>query len=435
MTCVRSLLIGLFAAGVAFHLRALLSAPQPARRRLAWLLLLAPYLTPALLIGHAYGSFSLSLLHYPRLNAVFYAVLLGLKLTPVAAVALYFTPGLLTPAALHCHRLAHGYGRLQELYFRARAGCFRAPLAAVVLVFLLAFGEFELAALMNLQTWTVSVFDAHAGGLTLAESLRHMLVPLSVQAGALLLGVILLFRLRIAPTPPAVSPRWPCWPGWTYLGLAFVIVCVIPAAVMLHGTVQGVGVLLENFALKQELAASLLFAALGAAAALILARWRVTASLALPGLLGPLVLALFVLAGEQLVPQLRETPLPLALTLGLVLLPAAVLLRLVIRAAQPGAPLHLASLLGDSRAARELMWRLRTRARFGAAVLLFLWAYWDLTASAILAPIGMTPVTVRLYNLMHYGQTAVLSAMLAAALAAPLLVLGAALFTRNWWAR
>jgi len=32
------------------------------------------------------------------------------------------------------------------------------------------------------------------------------------------------------------------------------------------------------------------------------------------------------------------------------------------------------------------------------------WAYWGFDVSSILAPIGMTPVTVRLYNLMHYGR-------------------------------
>jgi ABC-type Fe3+ transport system permease subunit len=67
-------------------------------------------------------------------------------------------------------------------------------------------------------------------------------------------------------------------------------------------------------------------------------------------------------------------------------------------------------------------------------VLLFVWAYWDLTASSILAPIGMTPVTVRLYNLMHYGQIAALSAMTCAAFAAPIFIFLLALGTRRWWA-
>ena len=55
-------------------------------------------------------------------------------------------------------------------------------------------------------------------------------------------------------------------------------------------------------------------------------------------------------------------------------------------------------------------------------LLFFLLAYSELVASAILAPPGMTTAPARLYNLMHYGQTAVLSAMVLAAFLAPLLV-------------
>jgi ABC-type Fe3+ transport system permease subunit len=96
--------------------------------------------------------------------------------------------------------------------------------------------------------------------------------------------------------------------------------------------------------------------------------------------------------------------------------------------------LHLAALLPQSRAAADLTWRLSTSGKFWAMVLLYIWAYWDLTASSILAPIGMTPVTVRLYNLMHYGQIAVLSAMTCAAFAAPILIFLLLLGTRRWWA-
>jgi len=101
---------------------------------------------------------------------------------------------------------------------------------------------------------------------------------------------------------------------------------------------------------------------------------------------------------------------------------------------RPQSSLHLVRLMNKSPAARDLVWRLSTNGKFWAMVLLFVWAYWDLTASAILAPIGMTPVTVRLYNLMHYGQIAALSAMTCAAFAAPILVFLLALGTRRWWA-
>jgi len=154
------------------------------------------------------------------------------------------------------------------------------------------------------------------------------------------------------------------------------------------------------------------------------------------GLLGPLVLSLAVLAAVQLpgLILLRDTPVPLVLTLGLVLLPMALVWQRVLELTGQRSGLHLASLLRKSRAVRELTWRLGTSRRFWVMVLLFIWAYWDLTASSILAPIGMTPVTVRLYNLMHYGQIAALSAMTCASFAAPILLFLVALGTRRWWA-
>ena len=185
------------------------------------------------------------------------------------------------------------------------------------------------------------------------------------------------------------------------------------------------------------------------------------------GLLGPLVLSLTILAVVQLPPllALRDTPLPLLLALALGLVPMAFVLKKVLEMTKYRSALHLARLMqppGDlpvgspnrmpdrfgvprlrghlkaelqtRRSARDLTWHLSTSGKFWTVVLLFVWAYWDLTASSILAPIGMTPVTVRLYNLMHYGQVAALSAMTCATFAAPILILLLALGTRRWWA-
>jgi ABC-type Fe3+ transport system permease subunit len=154
------------------------------------------------------------------------------------------------------------------------------------------------------------------------------------------------------------------------------------------------------------------------------------------GLLGPLVLSLAVLSAVQLpgLISLRDTPAPLVFTLGLLLLPMALVLKRVLELTGRQSALHLTMLMQKSRAVRELIWRLNTSGKFWAMVLLFTWAYWDVTASSILAPIGMTPVTVRLYNLMHYGQIAALSAMMCSAFAAPILIFLLALGTRRWWA-
>ena len=132
--------------------------------------------------------------------------------------------------------------------------------------------------------------------------------------------------------------------------------------------------------------------------------------------------------------SLRDTPVPLVFTLGLVLLPMAFVLKRVLELTGYRSSLHLARLMEKSRSARDLVWRLSTSGKFWSLMLLFIWAYWDLTASAILAPIGMTPATVRLYNLMHYGQIAALSAMTCATFAAPIFIFLLAWETRRWWA-
>jgi hypothetical protein len=128
---------------------------------------------------------------------------------------------------------------------------------------------------------------------------------------------------------------------------------------------------------------------------------------------------LFILALFQ-TPPLRsvyDTPLPLLLALAILLLPLALLLGAL--RSSPTPALHIARQLGS----RRLLWVMETRPQAAALGLLFCCAWFDFTASSILAPVGLTPVFARLHNLAHYGQTAVLSAMLLAAFAVPVLAL------------
>jgi hypothetical protein len=164
-------------------------------------------------------------------------------------------------------------------------------------------------------------------------------------------------------------------------------------------------------------------------------RWLLGALvLAVPGLLGPLVLSFVVLGAFQL-PVLRalyDTPVPLALALALLAFPLALVLRVLLEYTREREPLHAARLLVRSasgrvrRAAGRLVWELRSRPRFWIVFLVFAWGYFDMTASKILAPVRMTPVTVILYNEMHYGQNAVLSMKVLVAFGVPLAVLAAA---------
>jgi hypothetical protein len=119
----------------------------------------------------------------------------------------------------------------------------------------------------------------------------------------------------------------------------------------------------------------------------------------------------------------------------------AVLLRLLLDAHERDERLHLADLLGGSpvgavrRSAAALRYALRGRPRVMLAVLLFTLAYFELSASAILAPVAMTPMIVRLYNMMHYGQSAALSALVALFVAVPVITAVLALEARPLWAR
>lgn len=452
MTLLRSLIVGVLAVAAARLVRTLLADRRRPVRRVAWILLLAPYFTPVLLTGYAYANFSLSLIHHPVINTIFYSALLWWKFTPIAAVILHFTPAPISAEAIHCRRLTSASSKFGDWAFLIRAGCAGGPVAAFAVVFLCAFAEFEMASLMVVKSWTVTLFDAHAGGLALSESLRRMLGPLLCEAAAIVTAFVVLGRHQIIPARHIKGNRSRHWFAWCHLLIAFIFVLMIPAAMVLWGTIRGFGLLLENFILSREILASLLFAAgasalaglavfgLGAAArghqiGSILCKMILVAG-AFAGLLGPLVLSLAVLAAIQLpgLISLRDTPAPLVFTLGLVLLPMALVLKRVLELTGHRSALHLATLMQKSRAVRELTWRLNTSEKFWAMVLLFVWAYWDLTASSILAPIGMTPVTVRLYNLMHYGQIAALSAMTCAAFAAPIFIFLLALGTRRWWA-
>ncbi len=452
MTLLRSLIVGVLAVAAARLVRTLLADRRRPVRRVAWTLLLAPYFTPVLLTGYAYANFSLSLIHHPILNTIFYSALLWWKFTPIAAVILHFTPTPISAEAIHCRQLTSASSKFGDWAFLMRSGCLAGPTAAFAVVFLFAFAEFEMASLMVVKSWTVALFDAHAGGLALGESLRRMLGPLLCEATAIATAFVVLGRRQVIPTRRIEGSRASNWFAWCHLLIAFVFVLAIPATMVLWGTIRGFGLLMENFVLSREILASLLFAAGASTLAGLAAFWLgaaargrgigsifckvILVAAVFAGLFGSLVLSLTVLAAVQLpgLISLRDTPVPLVFTLGLVLLPMALVLERVLELTAHRSALHLTTLMQKSRAVRELTWKLSTSGKFWVMVLLFVWAYWDLMASSILAPIGMTPVTVRLYNLMHYGQIAALSAMTCAAFAAPIFVFLLAFGTRRWWA-
>ncbi len=450
---LRALAAGVLCVLLGQRARAGIVRCGPTARRVGWILLLLPFLVPSLLVGYGYSHFSLSLVHHPVWNELLYLALVVFRLTPVAAVALHVAPAGPSPQALHCRRLARAETgslapRLHEAAFRLRASA-GVWAAAFALVFLLAFGEFELASLFGISAWTVSLFDAHAGGLPLGRSVRLALLPLVVELLLMfaLLAVVLRWRGAQDGEPGASPAGGPARRVglWLYLAVALAATGLVPAAVVARDTLQGFGLLARHPGLVAGIGGSLLFGVSSAVCAYAVAGvllhglqrgsrspWALaTLAAVVPGLVGPLVLSLLLLALFQ-APLLRrayDTPVLLWLCLSVLLVPFALVLRLLLAELTASRAAHVAGAMAASavrrvrRAGRRLLWDLRVRRRFWVVFLLFCWGYFDLTASAVLAPSTVTPVGVRLYNLMHYGRSAALGAMLCITLCIPLLLL------------
>jgi ABC-type Fe3+ transport system permease subunit len=211
----------------------------------------------------------------------------------------------------------------------------------------------------------------------------------------------------------------------------------IPLGIVLLQAARALAAVPYGIITWEEIGNSLAFAIAGAGLAWIVASVggsvRLGKLLIVPGLLGALVLALLVLAMFQSWPLqfAYDTPAPLTLALALLFAPVAFLLRWLIRTHEPREALHLARMAGI----RRLLWELALSRRVAGVGLIFLLAYFELTASAILAPTWFTPAFVRLHNLSHYGQTPILSLMLVAATLAPAALLALTLGLGRLYAR
>jgi len=439
-----------------------LSHPTVARlsKRLIWVLLLAPFLVPNLLVGYAYSRLALMLIHYPFWNDVAYGLLLLLKFFPAAVVIRVFAPpSPVSAEALHLQRLLRRHDeplvrRLSRELGSWVAGPGRVAIGAFVVVFLLAFQEFEIASLMGITTgdahspvsWTVSLFDAHAGGIALSDSLSQVVVPLLFELLVVLPAAVVLpaWMSSGLQTRRDFSPRARRWgASGLFVVVAALFLAGVPSVVVLGGAVRGIENLETTLPALREIvigAATALGAALlacGAAQLLLREKrtWQLRragrglaiAICSLPGLLGPLVLSLAILALFQL-PGFRvlsQSLVPLILSLVLFVLPRAVILFAVTGIARRTHAAHSAWLLVRSPAGKQratgarLIDELQTRAIFWSGVLVWYWCYWELTPASLLAPPAAMSFCVRLYNFMHYGQGNALSTMLVTAIAVP----------------
>ncbi len=408
--------------------------------------LVAWVVVPALAVAYVWAAFPFDGLHQPWCANVLHIILSAGRLAPIALVIVACVPPPpLDAMAYHCLRLTRaGHGFLFTLRFWS-AGPGRCWVVASALIFPLAFAEFEIGSRLNTGSWAVRLFDAQAGGQFLSTTLMQAAPGVMVQLAMLALAWWLMRGRGIigAPHPQLTNPPWLRIVAWLTLAGGSVALVLFPLTTLVIQASNGFAVAFAQAGnLRAEIAASLLFAATTAGCAWLVAglvdvrpstsgiRRLFSAAVLIPGLCGSLVIGLVVLACCQL-PLLRplaNSPLPILAALVALVLPYALVLRWMSRAPSANAAWHQATLLdagapNHRQAARNIRWSLVGQRRWWAVILLFMWAYCDLAASAILHPVDMTPVLVRLYNFMHYGQSTALSVQLTMTLLAPLVVI------------
>lgn len=443
---LRSLCISIIGVILSGYLSRLIESGYSRRSIYLFALILGPLLVPELIVGYAWWLISLKLIHYPFLIELIYSGLVLLKVVPVGMIC-YCLAG---PSAISLEadfiKKTVPSPAAQITTFRSQWSFFLwkyvirvFPIGA--LLFLLAFQEFEMAALLYRDSWTVWIFDAQAGGVPVTKTLSFLTGPLLVEL-LLILGIV--WILSHVQNHPALnlnqhsqikaSAHGLTIFSWSYLIAAFFIVGLVPFGFIGWGSMLSLGSLLQNqlqlSGIIQESLWGLLYGITSGIAAWGLASFffRKTQSCrfkllgfvcCLPGLCGALTLALLI--GSLFLTNysywLYDTPLAIFVALVLFLFPRAVFLKLVFHTQSQHAAHYLAQLLSQSKnrsqslKADHVRWAVYGRMQYWAAVVLSFWAYWNVTISSILAPNHAQPSAVRLYNLMHYGQNSILSAI------------------------
>ncbi|MBA3313727.1 MAG: hypothetical protein H0T47_10625 [Planctomycetaceae bacterium] len=462
-TALRAAIIAPWAVFAAGVIVAEFRRTSPAGRRWLWGLLLASILSPDLVAGYGYSNFSVSLARHSLWNELFLALLIGLKAAAVAAAVLYFTPDpALSPSGRHLLRLSRSrVAAFERFRLLVAHGPVARGLPAFAIAFLFAFQQFELPSLTGITAWTVTLFDRQALLPDLADSADPLTWPLAVEL--LALAPVILFVVRAIASgrrsvAPFVATARSRVAAWATLFLMVSLTAVVPFAILARQGATGFGYLATNApnvaAYWKEIGIAAGYGVSSAAIASVAAVGLLKlVSLSKPPAIGVALLVLACVPGlcGAMVPSLvaveclqhplllglRDTLVPLIVVLALFLLPRALLLESLARLLRDGQAIHLARGLRMSpvsvqqRAGRSLLWTLEGFGRFCRFSLLAYWGYLDLTAATILSPPGVVPVTARLYNLMHYGHNAALSAMTLVAVAVPVAGFLIVLFLRR----
>ena len=283
-----------------------------------------------------------------------------------------------------------------------------------------------MATFLQRPAWTVAIFDAQAQGYALGATLNK-LWPLALLQVVAVSRVVRLLQTGDGAAPiEQKSDR--AWLLWGYASVALCLNSILPALLILKNAAHGLPQLVATFSMHREVGDSLIVAFVGGTLAFLLARLLsrarskvVLAVCIVPGLMGTLLLSLGLLGMFQWpgLVSLRDRPIPLVIGLVIGMLPLLTLLSMLAQRRDRSEASWSAQLMGS----RRLRWAYGRGPYLGVWACGFYLAYFEVTTSAILAPASMTPVMVRLYNLMHYGRDTMLSAYVLVAVAVPFFIL------------
>lgn len=379
----------------------------------------------------------------PAVAEVGCAVLLWCRAIPIGVAALLVGPPTAEsgPSRFLSQELARESPIRGQYRWRRFRGELRRVAPALVLMGLVTFQEFELAALFKTVSWTDWLFVAQARGLELGAAARQVVLPVAIQLVALFV-LVWSSRANSASEPdvdPGEQSRWRLAGGVVLIPLFLLV--LLPLVLLAPAVVEGLSVWWQqpgrlrgmSLEMVSGLSASLVasMGALWVAGRLLdglgstWGRFWLIAGL-LPGLCGALALAM-ALQGLFLLPGLQTvygTPLPWVIGLTLWLLPRAALLQWWTRRSLEQPAVVVAEQLPDGGRRDRVLWRMRDRPRFLAGACLVYWGYLDLTLASMLAPAAMTPGIVRLYNFMHYGRSTMLSVEAITILLVPVAIAG-----------